>query len=102
MKEEVFAIKFGKKIVIGYEINREKVIINDKFQNSKFNYLIKIDDNTEIDVYEIVKNIIKENFEQTGNNYKITYIDEIFKIEVIKSGKKYLLEQIIIKLFEKN
>ena len=99
-KEEIFAIKLGKYVSIGYEINGQTAIIKDKDSNSNFNYLINID-NTEINVYEIIKYIIEEKFQQIRDEIKISYIDEIYKIKVLKSGKIYLLEEILVKLFEK-
>ena len=50
MKNEIFAIKLGENIVIGYEMDKQKIIIKDKEQNSRFNYLVKIDDETKIDI----------------------------------------------------
>ena len=100
MKNEIFAIKLGKNIVIGYEMDKQKIIIKDKEQNSRFNYLVKIDDETKIDTKEILENINKGILGQIGDYLKITCIDEIFKIEIIKSGKIYLLDHILIKLFE--
>ena len=101
MAEEIFAIKFGKNISIGNEINGQKKIIIDKEKNSNFSYLIKIDECTEIDVYDIIKNLKEKNYGKIGKSIKISNIDEIFRIEVFKSGKVYLLETILIKLFEK-
>ena len=100
MKNEIFAIKLGKNIVIGYEMDNQKIIIKDKEQNSRFNYLVKIDDETKIDTKEILENINKGTLGQIGDYLKITCTDEIFKIEIIKSGKIYLLDHILIKLFE--
>ena len=51
--EEIFAIKLGSNISIGYEINGQTAIIKDRVHNSNFNYLITID-NTEINVNEII------------------------------------------------
>ena len=42
MKDEIFAIKLGKNILIGYELDKQKLIIKDKEQNSRFNYIIKM------------------------------------------------------------
>ena len=98
--EEIFAIKLGKNISIGYEINGQTAIIKDLDHNSNFNYLIKID-NIEINVNEIIKYIIEEKYEQVGKEIKISCIDEIYKVEILKSGKKYLFEEILVKLFEK-
>ena len=100
-KEEVFAIKLGKNIVIGYEINGQKHIVKDKDNNSNFDYLITIDDNIEINVNEIIKYIIDEKFGQKLKDIKIICSDEIYKVEILKSGKKYLLDNILLKLFEK-
>ena len=99
-EEEIFAIKLGKNISIGCEINGQVAIIKDRDNNSNFDYLIKID-NTEINVNEITKYIIEEKFEQIREEIKILYIDEIYKIQVLKSGKIYLFEEILVKLFEK-
>ena len=99
-EEEIFAIKLGKNISIGCEINGQVAIIKDRDNNSSFDYLIKID-NTEINVNEVTKYIIEEKFEQIREEIKILYIDDIYKIQVLKSGKIYLFEEILVKLFEK-
>ena len=101
MEHDLFAIKLGNKIVIGYESNGQKVIIKDKEQNSLFNYIIKLNDNLEINLAEIIKDIIEEKFGQKGKDFILTYIDEIYRIEITKSGKIYLLEELLVKLFEK-
>ena len=102
MKEEVFAINLGKSITIGYEINGEKSILQDKDENTKLiSYLIQIDENIEINVYNIIQNIIKEKFGKDGIDFKIYKNDGIYKVEILKSAKIYLLDEIIIKLFEK-
>ena len=99
-KEEIFAIKLGKNVSIGYEINGQAAVIKDRDNNSNFNYLIEID-KTEINVIEITRYIIEEKYEQIREEIKILYIDEIYKIQVLKSGKIYLFEEILAKLFEK-
>lgn len=99
MEEEIFAVKLGKDIAIGYEINGDRAIIKDKVNNSKFNYLVKIDD-IEINVNEIFESLIEKKFGQINKDIKVTCIDEIIKLEIIKSKKIYLLEHILIKLFE--
>ena len=99
MKEELFAIKLGKNIAIGYEINGDRAIIKDKEKNSKFNYLIKIDD-IEININEIFESLIEKKFGQINKDIIVTCINEIIKVEIIKSKKIYLLEHILIKLFE--
>ena len=99
MKEELFAIKLGKNIAIWYEINGDRAIIKDKEKNSKFNYLIKIDD-IEININEIFESLIEKKFGQINKDIIVTCINEIIKVEIIKSKKIYLLEHILIKLFE--
>ena len=101
MEEEIFAIKLGKSITIGYEKNGETFIIKDKNQNSMFDYLIRIEDELEINMNDIINYIIKEKINTIETDIKITYIDEIYRIEVLKAKKIYLLEHALMKLFEK-
>ena len=101
MEKDIFAIKLGSNIVVGYENNGQKSIIKDKERNPFFNYLIKIDENYEINIKEIINCIIKGKFGNIDNNINIIYSDEIYKIEIIKNGKIYLLEEFIVKLIEK-
>ena len=101
MEQNIFAIKFGKSIVIGYEENGQKKIIKDKEQNSLFNYLISIDNNVEINIYEIIKFINEDKIGKIGEDINLTNVDEIYRVEYIKSGKTFLFEQLLVKLFEK-
>jgi hypothetical protein len=101
MEDEIFAIKLGTNIVLGYEINGQPTIIKDKEQNSCFDYLVILDNKIEIDAKEIIDNVIEKKIGQINKDIKITYIDEIFKIEHIKSGNIYLIDDILIKLFER-
>ena len=101
MEEEIFAIKLGKSITIGYEKNGETFIIKDKNQNSMFDYLIRIEDELEINMNDIINYIIEGKINTIETDIKITYIDEIYRIEVLKAKKIYLLEHALMKLFEK-
>jgi len=99
--EEIFAINLGKNITIGYDLNGEKAIILDKEKIFKLDYLIKMDENINIDVYEIIKNIASEKYEIIEKGIKIHNDNEIYKIEILSSKTVYLLDNILINLFEK-
>ena len=100
--EKIFAIKLSNRIVIGYGNNENYQIVKDKNNNSFFDSLVKMDDNEIIDVSIIMKNIIDRNFGEIISNYiNLTCIDEIYKIEFLKTKKIYLLDEILIKLFDK-
>ena len=101
MEPDFFAVKLGTNISIGYEINGQKFLIKDKEQNSMFNYSIDIDDNIKIDLNDIINCIIKEKFGNIGKDIDLTYNDEIYRINILKSKKIYLFEEILVKLFEK-
>ena len=101
MEQDIFAIKFENNISVGYEENGQKKIIKDKEKNSLFNYLITIDDNVEINIYEIFKFINEDKIGKIGEYINLNNVDEIFTIENLKSGKIYLFEQLLVKLFEK-
>ena len=60
MEDEIFAIKLGTNIVLGYEINGQPTIIKDKEQNSCFDYLVILDNKIEIDAKEIIDNVIEK------------------------------------------
>ena len=100
MEPDLFAIKFGTNITIGYEINGQNFFIKDKEQNSLFNYSINIDD-IKIDLNDIINFIIEEKFGNIGKDINLTYNDEIYRINILKSKKIYLFEEILVKLFEK-
>ena len=99
--EEVFAINFGKSITIGYDVNGEKTIIRDKEKIFKLDYLIKMDEKIDIDVHEIIGSIISEKYEILEKGIKIHNDNEIYKIEILSSKTVYLLDNILINLFEK-
>ena len=101
MEKDIFAIKLGSNIVIGYEKNGQKTIIKDKDNNPFFNYMIKIDDNLEINIKKIINYIIKGKFGKVDDNFNIICANEIYRIEIIKNGKIYLLEELFMKLLEK-
>ena len=101
MEPDLFAIKLGTNIVMGYELNGKKLIIKDKEQNSLFNYFVDLDENIKINLNEIISCIIEEKFGNIGKDINLTYIDEIYRIKILKSEKTYLLEEILVKLFEK-
>ena len=101
MEPDFFAIKLGKNIAIGYEINGQKLLIKDKEQNSMFNYSIDIDNNIKIDLNDIINCIIEEKFGNIGKDINLTYNDEIYRINILNSKKIYLFEEILVKLFEK-
>ena len=90
MEEEIFAIKLGKSITIGYEKNGETFIIKDKNQNSMFDYLIRIEDELEINMNDIINYIIEGKINTIETDIKLTYIDEIYRIEVLLTQKKYI------------
>ena len=99
MEKEIFAIKFDKKIFIGYKQNQEMFLLKDKNKNSIFDSTIKIDNLEEIDIYEIIKSISEGFFIST--RYLIKNEDEIYKIQFEKSKKEYLLDELLILFFEK-
>ena len=99
--EEVFAINFGKSITIGFDVNGEKAIIRHKEKILKLDYLIKMDEKINIDIYEIIQSIITEKYENLEKGIKIHNDNEIYKIEILGSKTVYLLDNILINLFEK-
>ena len=99
--EEIIAINFGKSITIGYDVNGEKTIIRDKEKIFKLDYLIKMDEKIDIDVHEIIESIISEKYEILEKGIKIHNDNEIYKIEILSSKTVYLLDNILINLFEK-
>ena len=57
---------------------------------------MKIDDNIEININEVINYIKKEKFVQVEKYFNLTYEDEIYRIEIIESGKIYLLEELFV------
>ena len=100
--EDIFTIKLSNKIVIGYKNNQNFNIIKDKNNNSDFDSSVKLENEEIIDVSYIMKRINDGNFEEiVSNDIKLTCIDEIYKIEFLKTKTLYLLDDILIKFFEK-
>ena len=63
--------------------------------------MIQIDENIEIDVYNIIQNVNEKRFGKVGNDLIIFTNDGMYKLEILKSTKVYILDEILIKLFEK-
>ena len=101
MEPDLFVIKLGTNITIGYEINGQKLIIKDKEQNLTFNYFIEIDANIKINLNDIISCIMEEKYGNIGNDIELIYTEEIYRLKILKSGKIYLLEELFVKLFEK-
>ena len=100
--EDIFTIRLSNKIVIGYKNNQNFNIIKDKNNNSDFDSSVKLENEEIIDVSYIMKRINDGNFEEiVSNDIKLTCIDEIYKIEFLKTKTLYLLDDILIKFFEK-